>query len=84
MYLNFSAYTDIAIGIARLFNIKLKENFNLPLRSFSISEYWRKTHISLIDWLTQNIFYYITYTWRKQPVTSTILGISITFTLRWP
>ena len=81
MYLNFSAYTDIAIGICRLFNIKLKENFNLPLRSFSISEYWRKTHISLIDWLTQNIFFYITYTWRKHPITSTILGISITFTL---
>tara|TARA_B110000211_G_C14077791_1_gene553002 strand:+ start:1471 stop:2802 length:1332 start_codon:yes stop_codon:yes gene_type:complete len=81
MYLNFSAYTDIALGIAKLFNIKLKENFNLPLRSFSISEYWRKTHISLIDWLTQNIFYYITYTWRKHPITSTILGISITFTL---
>lgn len=81
MYLNFSAYTDIAIGICKLFNIKLKENFNIPLRSFSISEYWQKTHISLIDWLTQNIFYYITYTWRKHPITSTILGIAITFTL---
>lgn len=81
MYLNFSAYTDIALGIARLFNIKLKENFNLPLRAFSISEYWKKTHISLIDWLTQNIFYYITFTWRKHPISSTILGILITFTL---
>ena len=81
MYLNFSAYTDIALGFSKLFNIKLKENFNLPLRSFSISEYWQKTHISLIEWLTQNIFYYITYTWRKHPITSTILGISITFTL---
>lgn len=81
MYLNFSAYTDIAIGICKLFNIKLKENFNIPLRSSSISKYWQKTHISLIDWLTQNIFYYITYTWRKHPITSTILGITITFTL---
>lgn len=81
MYLNFSAYTDIALGFSKLFNIKLKENFNLPLRSFSISEYWQKTHISLIEWLTQNIFYYITYTWRKHPITSTILGILITFTL---
>jgi D-alanyl-lipoteichoic acid acyltransferase DltB (MBOAT superfamily) len=81
MYLNFSAYTDIALGVARLFNIKLKDNFNIPLRSLSISEYWQKTHISLIDWLTQNIFYYITYTWRKHPISSTILGITITFTL---
>lgn len=81
MYLNFSAYTDIALGLARFFNIKLKENFNLPLRSSSIADYWKKTHISLIDWLTQNIFYYITYTWRKHPISSTILGILITFTL---
>ncbi len=81
MYLNFSAYTDIALGTARLFNIKLKENFNLPMRSFSISEYWKKTHISLIDWLTQNIFYYITFVCRKHPISSIILGILITFTL---
>lgn len=81
MYLNFSAYTDIALGIGKLFNIQLKENFKRPMRSYSISEYWRKTHISLIDWLTQNIFYYITYTWRKKPVQSTLIAIFITFGL---
>ncbi len=81
MYLDFSAYTDIILGIARLFNIKLKENFNLPLRSKTVSEYWRKTHISLIDWFTQNFFYYITFKWREHPIKSTILGISITFIL---
>lgn len=81
MYLNFSAYTDIAIGIGKMFNIQLKENFKRPMRSNSISAYWRKTHISLIDWLTQNLFYYITYTFRKNPVTSSLLGIFITFTL---
>lgn len=81
MYLNFSAYTDIALGFARLFNLKLKENFNLPLRSRSITEYWRKTHISLIDWFTQNFFYYITFKGRKHPFLSTLLGISVTFIL---
>lgn len=81
MYLNFSAYTDIALGIGKLFNIQLKENFKRPMRSFSISEYWRKTHISLIDWLTQNIFYYITYTFRKHPVQSTLIAILSTFAL---
>ena len=81
MYLDFSAYTDIVLGFARLFNIKLKENFNLPLRSKSVTEYWRKTHISLIDWFTQNFFYYITFKWRKQPVSATLAGIIITFVL---
>ena len=81
MYLNFSAYTDIALGVARLFNIKLKENFKLPIRSKSISEYWRKTHISLIDWFTQNFFYYFTFKWRKSPVKAAVFGIFITFLL---
>lgn len=81
MYLNFSAYTDIALGIGKLFNIQLKENFKRPMRSYSISEYWRKTHISLIDWLTQNIFYYITYIYRKHPIQSTLVAIFITFSL---
>ncbi|MBL57953.1 MAG: hypothetical protein CMP61_12275 [Flavobacteriales bacterium] len=81
MYLNFSAYTDIALGIAKLFNIRLKENFNLPLRSNSISEYWRKTHISLIDWFTHNFFYYFTFKWRAQPIKAVITGITVTFIL---
>lgn len=81
MYLNFSAYTDIAIGFAKWFNLKLKENFKLPMRSTSVSEYWRKTHISLIDWFTQNFFYYITFTWRKKPFASTLIGIAVTFFL---
>ncbi len=81
MYLNFSGYTDIALGFAKLFNVDLKENFNLPLRSNSVSEYWRKTHISLIDWFTQNFFYYLTFKWRKLPNLSVIAGITITFIL---
>ena len=81
MYLNFSAYTDIALGFARLFNIKLKENFNIPLRSKSISEYWRKTHISLIDWFTQNFFYYFTFKLRSFPIVGSLIGILATFIL---
>lgn len=81
MYVNFSSYTDIALGFARWFNIKLKENFQLPLRSRSIAKYWRKTHISLIDWLTHNFFYYINFKFRKNPKTSVVIGIAITFLL---
>ncbi len=81
MYLNFSAYTDIALGVSRLFNIKLKENFNIPLRSKSITEYWRKTHISLIEWFTHNFFYYFTFKGRSKPIISAIIGIIATFGL---
>ena len=81
MYLNFSAYTDLALGIAKLFNINLKENFKIPLRSKSVSEYWKKTHISLIEWLTQNFFYPLTFELRKHPRYGVILGIMLTFIL---
>ncbi len=81
MYLDFSAYTDIALGTAKLFGINLKENFNLPMRSISVTEYWRRTHISLINWLTQYIYYPIVYHFRKHPYSSVILAISTTFIL---
>lgn len=81
MYLDFSAYTDIALGTAKLFGIHLKENFALPFRSKSISEYWKRTHISLIDWLRQNVFYYLTFKWRNTKHWAAIIGIMATFIL---
>lgn len=47
IYLDFSAYSDIAIGTSLLFGFKFDENFNYPYRSKSMSEFWRKWHISL-------------------------------------
>lgn len=81
MYLDFSAYSDIAIGGARIFGFTLGENFNLPLRAKSISEYWRKTHITLINWLTNEVFYPLVYNWRKNIVKGTLLATLITFTV---
>ncbi len=51
------------------------------MRSISVTEYWRRTHISLINWLTQYIYYPIVYRFRKQPYTSVLLAITITFLL---
>lgn len=79
MYLDFSAYSDIAIGSAKLFGIDFKENFNLPLRSKTVTEYWRKTHMSLIAWLTEHVYYPLVYALRKKNKTAVYLGISITF-----
>lgn len=81
MYLDFSAYSDIAIGTGRLLGVKLPENFNIPLRSKSVSEYWRKTHITLINWLTQHIYYPITYKYRKHKYIGVIVAILCTFIL---
>ena len=47
LYFDFSGYTDIAIGIALLFNIKLPINFNSPYKALSIQDFWRRWHITL-------------------------------------
>jgi D-alanyl-lipoteichoic acid acyltransferase DltB (MBOAT superfamily) len=56
LYLDFSAYTDIAIGSARMFGIKLMPNFDSPLLSKSISEFWSKWHISLTSWIFDYLY----------------------------
>jgi alginate O-acetyltransferase complex protein AlgI len=81
LYFDFSGYTDIAIGSAKLFGYNIKENFNLPLRATSIRDFWRKWHISLTSWLTKYIYYPISFHLRDNPVSSVILGILITFFL---
>ncbi|MEL6521316.1 MAG: MBOAT family O-acyltransferase [Pseudomonadota bacterium] len=47
LYIDFSGYSDIAIGCALLYGIKLPENFNWPLRATSIQEFWQRWHMSL-------------------------------------
>lgn len=56
IYYDFSGYTDIARGSARLFGISLMENFNHPYMSKNIREFWRKWHISLSEWLKTYIY----------------------------
>ncbi len=81
LYLNFSGYTDIAIGISRLFGIKLTENFNMPLLSKNVSEFWRKWHISLISWFTNYLYYPTVFNFRNLGKLSAVLGIFLTFFL---
>ena len=57
IYYDFSAYTDIAIGSAKLFGIKLPENFNRPYQASSVAEFWRKWHITLSNWVRDYIYY---------------------------
>ena len=47
IYFDFSGYSDMAIGLGRMFNFKFLENFNYPLSASSITDFWRKWHISL-------------------------------------
>ncbi|QSZ42371.1 MBOAT family protein [Sulfurimonas aquatica] len=56
LYFDFSGYTDMAIGIALLFNIKLPINFNSPYKATSIQDFWRRWHITLSRFLRDYIY----------------------------
>ena len=56
IYYDFSGYSDMAIGLGRMFGFHFLENFNYPYISRSISEYWRRWHISLSHWLRDYVY----------------------------
>ena len=56
IYCDFSGYTDIAIGCARIMGIRLMQNFNLPYRARSIKEFWARWHISLSTWFRDYLY----------------------------
>lgn len=57
IYLDFSAYSDIAIGSSALLGIKIRENFNSPYAATNITDFWRRWHISLSDWIRDYLFF---------------------------
>ncbi len=61
VYADFSGYTDMAIGMARVMGYELMDNFNRPYFAFSITEFWRRWHISLTTWLRDYLFLPIAY-----------------------
>ena len=56
IYGDFSGYSDIAIGTAKLFGVKLMRNFNVPYFSRDIAEFWRRWHISLTTWFRDYVY----------------------------
>ena len=56
IYLDFSGYSDMAIGIARILGFNLPRNFNLPYLSHNVTELWKRWHISLSSWLLDYLY----------------------------
>jgi len=57
IYYDFSGYSDMAIGLGRMFGFNFKENFNYPLISKSITEFWRRWHISLSSFFRDYVYF---------------------------
>lgn len=56
IYFDFSGYSDMAIGLGKMFGFRFKENFRYPYISQSISEFWRRWHISLGSWFKEYVY----------------------------
>jgi len=56
IYFDFSGYSDMAVGLARIFGFKFPENFNYPYISKSIKEFWRRWHMSLSAWFRDYVY----------------------------
>ncbi|MBN8696827.1 MAG: MBOAT family protein [Bacteroidetes bacterium] len=57
LYFDFSGYSDMAIGLARMFGFRFLENFNYPYISQSMKEFWTRWHISLSNWFRDYVYY---------------------------
>jgi D-alanyl-lipoteichoic acid acyltransferase DltB (MBOAT superfamily) len=79
MYADFSGYTDMAIGVSKILGIKMAKNFNFPLFSQNIADFWRRWHISLTSWLTDYVFMPLNVKWRNWGKRGMILAIILNF-----
>lgn len=81
LYADFSGYSDIAIGSARMLGIELVPNFRRPYFSQSIAELWRRWHLSLSSWFRDYVYSPLVWQWRTWSVLWTYSAIVITFLL---
>jgi alginate O-acetyltransferase complex protein AlgI len=72
LYLDFSAYSDVALGASRLFGLRLQENFAAPLLADSLAEFWRRWHMSLTGWC-QAYVYLPLLGWLRNPYPTVLL-----------
>ncbi len=79
IYFDFSGYSDMAIGLGRMFGFKILENFNFPYIATSIKEFWRRWHISLSTWFRD--YLYIPLGGNRKGVKRTYINLLIVFLL---
>jgi D-alanyl-lipoteichoic acid acyltransferase DltB (MBOAT superfamily) len=75
LYLDFSGYTDIAIGLGRLLGIRLPENFNAPYLKTNLTGFWNAWHITLAQWFRAYFFNPLTRWLRTHPAKPPIWAI---------
>ena len=79
IYFDFSAYSDMAIGLGKMFGFNFEENFNYPYISKSVTEFWRRWHISLSTWFRDYV--YIPLGGNRKGIIRQILNLFVVWSL---
>lgn len=83
IYFDFSGYSDMAIGLGRLFGFRFPENFDYPYASLTVSEFWRRWHMTLNRWFTEYLYFPLGGSRRGDAVTVRNKLIVFFFTGLW-
>jgi alginate O-acetyltransferase complex protein AlgI len=81
LYADFSGYSDIAVGVARVFGLEITQNFRLPYFAANIGDFWRRWHISLYTWFNDYLYTPLSLALRDWGLGAVIVALLITFTL---
>jgi len=81
IYCDFSGYSDMAIGLARMMGLETMDNFNFPYFSRSIAEFWSRWHISLSSWLRDYLFLPISYALSRKIKPERVLRVKSDFVI---
>ena len=81
LYFDFSGYTNLALGFAKMYGIDLQPNFNRPFLSVNMTNFWRRFHISLSSWFNDYVFKQTSFRLRKMKSYATVIALFITWVL---
>jgi D-alanyl-lipoteichoic acid acyltransferase DltB (MBOAT superfamily) len=81
LYADFSAYTDMAIASARVLGIKISENFMYPYKANNITDFWRRWHLSLSNWLRDYVYTPLLFSKKKWKKGAVLFAIAVTFVI---
>lgn len=81
IYCDFSGYSDIALGSAKVMGFKLMTNFDHPFKAKSVTEFWRRWHISLYTWFNDYVFNPLVIAWRNMGKWGIALSLFVTFAI---
>jgi D-alanyl-lipoteichoic acid acyltransferase DltB (MBOAT superfamily) len=76
-YIDFSAYSDVAVGLGQLMGVRTPENFNRPYLARNMIEFWERWHITLGDWIRRHLYVPIQLAWVRRTGGRYQLGISL-------